>query len=315
MPHCRSWASTIGFFMVLHREGSRVGGLHHPSAGGRRTGKIVGAGLLFMVAAFQSGQVRSEERSYFSIHVASFKNLQSAGKYVNDLGSQEKIVFWRESDVPGKGVYYRVYIGKYETREEAVTVWNGLKDAGLVSYFGVHGFTESIVERKESEEPTSAIADAPSVQRDKVIVAEKPPSSSRFVDHKDGTVTDLATGLMWTRNGWRLEFLGSATWQEAGKKCETFGLGNHSGWRLPSLEEWKTLIDTSKECPALVEPNPFNNVIVHMPYWSRTEYVRGRENTCMGVCPKAYTVNLYYGTIQNRNKHDRAFILPVRNLQ
>jgi hypothetical protein len=55
-----------------------------------------------------------------------------------------------------------------------------------------------------------------------------------------------------------------------------------------------------------VEPNPFENIIVHMPYWSRSEMEKYPAH--------AYTVMLYRGTVNHQRKNNRAFIMPVRNV-
>ncbi|PKN64720.1 MAG: hypothetical protein CVU57_12940 [Deltaproteobacteria bacterium HGW-Deltaproteobacteria-15] len=281
----------------------------------RRMGKII-AGILFMLSLAHVGVVYSEDKTFYSIHIASFKDLESAGKFVSDIGSKEKIVFWKETDVPGKGIYFRVYTGRFETREDAVTVWNRMNDAGQVSYFGVHKFTEPLVQPVIPESPPPAPPGREPSRPEKTIGNKSAAGADRFLDNKDGTITDLQTGLMWAKNGWRLEFFAATTWDDAVHKCEKLKLGNHSNWRLPTVEEWRTLLDGSKECPALVEPNPFSNMIVHMPYWSRTEFTYGTDYTCDDVCPiRAYTVSLYYGNIQNRNKNERAFVLPVRTQQ
>lgn len=287
-----------------------------PSSRNMRLGNILAAVLLALFAA-QSRVAYSQETTFYSIHVASFKDLESAGRYVHDIGSKEKVVFWKEADVPGKGIYFRVYIGRFENREKAVAVWNEMNDAGQVSYFGVHRFTEPLIQPMVQDTLPPAKIELPHPPEQGIHSAKKPaPGADRFLDHKDGTVTDLQTGLMWAKSGWRLEFFAATTWQEAVQKCEKLGLANYSNWRLPSIAEWKTLLDSSKECPALVEPNPFSNMIVHMPYWSRTEFIYGSDFTCDDVCPiRAYTVNLYYGNVQNRNKNERAFVLPVRSIQ
>lgn len=137
----------------------------------------------------------------------------------------------------------------------------------------------------------------------------------RFVDNKDGTVTDTKTNLMWAKNGRTFDFLAAVTWQDALKKLESIDYGGHRDWRLPTLIEWKTLIDTTRVRPALVEPNPFENVVVHLPYWSATEFIFGPEYTCINVCPiHAYTVSLWHGTVGTQNKNKHAFVLPVRSL-
>jgi len=75
------------------------------------------------------------------------------------------------------------------------------------------------------------------------------------------------------------------------------------------------LIDSHKQSPALVEPNPFKNIIVHMPYWSGTEFVAGLNYTFTKIEPlHAYAVMLYSGKISHQKKAERAFVLPVRSI-
>jgi hypothetical protein len=141
------------------------------------------------------------------------------------------------------------------------------------------------------------------------------PQKGRFVDNGDGTVTDRKTNLMWIKNGRRLEFISALTWWDAIQKSNGIKVGGHDNWRLPTLEEWSSLIDTRHQSPALVEPSPFKNIVTHMPYWTMTEFIYGKDHTCSKECPlETYTVMLYYGNIGHQKKTDRAFILPVRSI-
>ena len=253
----------------------------------------------------------SAEQHYYSIHLASFKYLQNANRHVNSLQEKGKLVFWKEVDIPDKGIFYRVFLGKYTTREEAVAFWGKLNQKGAVSYFGVYEFKESIASLKPPEPPV----EKPLPPTEQAL--ESKPASPRFVDNQDGTVTDTQANLMWVKNGWRLDFVSALTWPEAMEKCRNFNLGGHADWRLSSVDEWKTLIETNRQAPALVEPNPFENIIIHMPYWSQTEFVVTGGLAVRPDFPsaRAYTVMLYSGNINHQKKKERAFILPVRSLQ
>jgi len=68
-------------------------------------------------------------------------------------------------------------------------------------------------------------------------------AESRLVDNGDGTVTDLKTGLMWART----DNMGHITWHDARLYCENTILSNHRNWRMPTIEELKTLFDESFE--------------------------------------------------------------------
>ena len=266
---------------------------------------FVSAALIFAAAADGAQQF------YYSIHFSSFKNLKNANRQVNSLQEKGKMVFWKKTDVPGKGLYYRVYLGRYDNRDDAVAFWKKLNKIGAVGYFGIHRF-------KEKGEPQNKISSArisapakPQAAR----ASQIPPAISRFVDNMDGTVTDTTTNLMWIKNGWRLDFFSAATWAEANNKCEKFKLGGYRNWRLPTKEEWRSIMDTNKKNPALVEPNPFVNIIGHMPYWTQTEFTYSRKHTKSKKGPlDTYTVLLYSGTINHQKKSQRAFVLPVRSL-
>jgi len=140
-------------------------------------------------------------------------------------------------------------------------------------------------------------------------------SAPRFVDNGDNTVTDNETFLMWRKGTPSPVVSPAVTWNEALTKCEESNLGGYRDWRLPTIEEWATLIDANNQAPALVEPNPFENVIISAPYWSSTEYTFGPDYTCDALgCPlKAKVALLYLGYFGHQNKDKKAFVWPVRS--
>ncbi len=89
----------------------------------------------------------------------------------------------------------------------------------------------------------------------------------RFTDNDDGTVTDSKTNLMWSKDA---NLLGGSMYMDAVQKCTeypVYGLGGYHDWRLPSMPELKSLIDTSQSDPALPPGNPFINVQSYY-YWT-----------------------------------------------
>ncbi|MBU1914685.1 MAG: DUF1566 domain-containing protein, partial [Candidatus Thermoplasmatota archaeon] len=53
----------------------------------------------------------------------------------------------------------------------------------------------------------------------------------RFIDNKDGTVTDTRTGLMWEKE----TAPDTYTWEEALRYCEELRLAGHEDWSLPNF--------------------------------------------------------------------------------
>jgi len=93
------------------------------------------------------------------------------------------------------------------------------------------------------------------------------PTTTRFQDHGDGTVSDLQTGLMWTKNANLLPE--PITLYEALHHIEGMNEGrypnyNYTDWRLPTLDELQTLVDyrryAKKGYGLLYKNHPFDNV-------------------------------------------------------
>ncbi len=124
----------------------------------------------------------------------------------------------------------------------------------------------------------------------------------RFIDNDDGTVTDQQTGLMWFKNG-RPTF-GAMTWEETYAYCSNLKFASYDDWYLPSRKDWASIIDTRNENPALVQPNPFENIVTYLNYWARDDSKLSRLH--------GYTLNLYRGKTGLSKKTIPAFPWPVR---
>ena len=89
----------------------------------------------------------------------------------------------------------------------------------------------------------------------------------RFTDHKNGTVTDKLTGLIWTKNS--LQIPNGMLWPDALTACNDLFFARYDDWRLPNLRELHSLIDYGHYSPALPADHPFTNVQDYF-YWSST---------------------------------------------
>ena len=63
--------------------------------------------------------------------------------------------------------------------------------------------------------------------------------SPSYKDNGDGTVTDLVTGLIWTKDVDDKKL----SLEEAQSKAKSLHVGGHSDWRVPTLKELYSLID------------------------------------------------------------------------
>ena len=76
------------------------------------------------------GKARPSVNAY-TIQIASVKNVQNADRLVADLKKKGFRAYRAIGKVPGKGIWYRVRVGNYETKSSAGRILNKLKKAGL----------------------------------------------------------------------------------------------------------------------------------------------------------------------------------------
>ncbi|MBN2062425.1 MAG: DUF1566 domain-containing protein [Deltaproteobacteria bacterium] len=122
----------------------------------------------------------------------------------------------------------------------------------------------------------------------------------RFVDNGDGSVTDLATNLMWLKEPKRV----ASDYDEADEFCRGLSIGGKTGWRLPTIAEWKDIIDEKQENPALPPGHPFININTSSGYWSKTKHKFGPLYV--------YQVNLWNGKTAYLSKKKIANVWAVR---
>lgn len=107
-----------------------------------------------------------------------------------------------------------------------------------------------------------------------------------LVDNGDGTVSDLATGLMWQQ----ADDGTSRNWQEALAYAENLELAGHSNWRLPNAKELQSIVDYSRSPDATDSPaidplfelteikDPDGNDGQYPYYWTSTTHLDGPED-------------------------------------
>jgi Protein of unknown function (DUF1566) len=83
----------------------------------------------------------------------------------------------------------------------------------------------------------------------------------------DQAVFDKETGVVWQRTPSNVVF----DWGAAVQVCYGVEVGGRKGWRLPTIEELMSLVDTSQS-PALPAGHPFQGVLTGDDdvYWSST---------------------------------------------
>ena len=114
----------------------------------------------------------------------------------------------------------------------------------------------------------------------------------------DMVVQDAVTGLDWQRTVVSKSF----KWKDALEFCSTLTYGGYSDWRLPTINELITLIDFTKDHPA-IDTVVFPDTVPE-PFWSSTTYVF-HKTSAWGV---------YFGTgqVYHYRKEGKHFVRCVR---
>jgi hypothetical protein len=113
---------------------------------------------------------------------------------------------------------------------------------------------------------------------DQTIACTASASCPRFVvlsNMNNDAVLDRETGLVWQKSPTDVKPEG----RFAQETCSQLAIGDRQGWRLPTLPELQSLVQPSKQDPALPDGHPFANVhFVFDPtakifdaYWTSTE--------------------------------------------
>lgn len=97
---------------------------------------------------------------------------------------------------------------------------------------------------------------------------------NQFVDNADGTITDKATGLMWSKgdNGKGIE------WHEALEYAENSKLAGYKDWRLPNIKELQSIADYTRA------PSSKGVEAAMDPIFTNTPYVNEAGDDDFGYC-------------------------------
>jgi hypothetical protein len=115
----------------------------------------------------------------------------------------------------------------------------------LILFNGVNGSDCHIKGYKKALPPTWQQPNALYVR----YVRSNPAyGKNQFHDNGDGTVTDLATALVWDRedSGVGLDWPGALAWVQAKNAASHLG---HNDWRLPNIKELQSLVDYTRSPP------------------------------------------------------------------
>jgi hypothetical protein len=179
------------------------------------------------------------------------------------------------------------------------TQYKGLTMNGDTTVFGVN-FIDGRIKGYPKYKPGSGNT-VPATMYFRMVRGNTAYGINNFVNNNDGTITDLATGLMWQQADDGI----SRDWEHSLAYAEGLSLAGHSDWRLPDAKELQSLADYTR-CPSFTNsaaidplfsttmiPDP-NGVPGQYPYfWSGTGHLDG-------VNPYTSAVYLAFGMAQGK---------------
>jgi len=119
-------------------------------------------------------------------------------------------------------------------------------------------------------------------------------------------VIDSKTALVWQDNNDTNTT--ERIWQESINYCESLSLDGYVDWRLPNINEFKTIIDRGKKGPAIVDKFKYvrSNIISNF-YWTSTTHASYISN--------AWVILFYDGYNDYYDKRNSFYVRCVRGGQ
>jgi hypothetical protein len=159
-----------------------------------------------------------------------------------------------------------VYVGKVMNGQEAI--------------FGVN-FVDGRIKAYPKYKPGTK---RPNAMYVRLVRGNPEYGKNNFIDNGDGTITDLATGLMWQKNDSGV----GLNWQEALAYAENLELAGYKDWRLPNAKELHSIVDYTRSPgttgSAAIDPlfnvTPIKDIKGNKQYpyfWTSTTHLDGKN--------------------------------------
>lgn len=125
--------------------------------------------------------------------------------------------------------------------------------------------------------------------------------NNNFIDNGDGTISDLATGLMWQQ----ADDGNTRNWEDALEYSENLQYAGYTDWRLPNAKELHSIVDYTR-CPDITNSPAINALFTtteindpegnpgQYPYfWTSTTHLDG-------ATPESFAVYIAFGEAQGK---------------
>jgi cell division protein FtsN len=151
------------------------------------TGLIIFTLLLLFVPFTDSAFSATEDESIYVLHVSSFKNQKAAETEASELLKKGLQAFYKKEAIEGKGDWYRVFIGIFESRQEAKVKGAELVEKGIITYAAPRKVAQDFIPGKKAAEVEKAVAEpvkAPVIKEEAPTVVASPKPAGEPVEKK-----------------------------------------------------------------------------------------------------------------------------------
>ena len=191
-----------------------------------------------------------------SIEAKSLKK----GEVYRSLDKRDKVIeviSKNELEITEDG---KIILARYDFKGDKLRVVANIMGTEMVEYYLLT--KEGLKEEKTGEIYYSKAGLVK--KRAELTALEEEKRKARGVkDNGNGTMTDKNTKLMWQQGKG-----GQLQWKSAISYCEGLSLAGYNDWRLPSIDELKSIIDIG------IDKTYFPNAS-SSEYWSSTQYNKG----------------------------------------
>lgn len=212
--------------------------------------------------------------------VPTLKELYSLILFTGSVKGEQAIDFFIDTD------YFNQALGDVSIGEREIDAqtWSSTKYVGRTmnsdeTVFGVN-FIDGRIKGYPKYKPGTG---ASNTMYFRMVRGNIEYGKNNFVDNGDGTVSDLATGLMWQKT----DDGTTRDWEESLAYAENLELATYSDWRLPNAKELQSIVDYSRSPQTTNSPaiNPvFETTEINDPdgnagqypfFWTSTSHLDG----------------------------------------